>query len=625
MTSLLQIQNLSKSYGTLVLFENISFQISKGQRTALIAPNGKGKTTLFNILCGKDSPDSGNVIFLKDISIGFLEQEPAFIPETTALEHLFKSSTGLIHIIEEYEKALIEPDKSRLQHAIEQMDLNNAWDYETKIKQILGKLKITDLGIKMSELSGGQRKRVALANALINEPELLILDEPTNHLDVDMIEWLEDYFVKSNSTVLMVTHDRYFLDRICDEILEIDNKKLYFYSGNYSYYLEKRSERIENEASEVAKAHNLMRKELDWIRRQPKARGTKAKFRVDAFEILKEKSSIRRKDNEVNINVKTSRLGSKIVDIKGLNKNFESIEIVKDFTYSFSKFEKIGIVGNNGSGKTTFLNLLTGILKADSGSIDVGETISFGYYTQEGLQFDENMRVIDVANSIAEIVTTSDGNKIGVSHFLNNFLFPPEVQYSYVYKLSGGEKRRLYLLTVLMRNPNFLILDEPTNDLDILTLQILEAYLMTFKGCVIIVSHDRYFLDKIVDHIFVMNGDGLIKDFPGNYSEYRNYYIFNEANLKVEEKRISDKQAVQKLSKSISKKKISYNEQREFETLTKEIENLEKEKRNLEQEISSGSLVHDELVKKSSRIGAVLQSIDTKTERWMELDEKLNS
>jgi ABC transport system ATP-binding/permease protein len=625
MANFLQIQNLSKSYGTLILFENISFQIDKGQRIALIAPNGTGKTTLFNILCGKDSPDSGKVIFLKDISIGFLEQEPAFNPETSALEHLFKSSTGLIHIIEEYEKALLEPDKSRLQHAIEQMDLNKAWDYETRIKQILGKLNIIELEKKMGELSGGQRKRVALANALINEPELLILDEPTNHLDVDMIEWLEDYFAKSNSTILMVTHDRYFLNRICDEILEIDNKKIYSYSGNYSYYLEKRSERIENEASEVVKARNLMRKELDWIRRQPKARGTKAKFRVEAFETLKEKSSIRRNEKEVNINVKTSRLGSKIVDIKGLNKNFGSIEIIKDLSYSFSKFEKIGIVGNNGSGKTTFLNLLTGKLKADSGTIDVGETISFGYYTQEGLQFDENMRVIDVANSIAEIVTTSDGNKIGVSQFLNNFLFPPEVQYSYVYKLSGGEKRRLYLLTVLMQNPNFLILDEPTNDLDIITLQILEAYLQTFKGCIIIVSHDRYFLDKTVDHIFVMKGDGLIKDFPGNYSEYRNDCLVNEANLKTEEKKISAKQVDQRLSKSISKKKISFNEQREYETLTKEIEDLEQEKRSIEQEISSGSLEHDVLVKKSNRIGEVLQSIDLKTERWMELDEKLNT
>lgn len=621
MISYLQIENLTKSYGTFVMFENISFQLGKDQKIALIAPNGTGKTTLFNILCGKDSPDAGFVTFHKDISIGFLEQDPQFDETKTVIEQVMASSSQMVHVIEEYEKAIVSEDKHRLQKAMELMEVNHAWDYETRIKQILSKLKITDYEKLMGTLSGGQRKRVALANALINSPDLLILDEPTNHLDLEMIEWLEDYLIEGNFTLLMVTHDRYFLDRVCTEIIEIDNKKLFNYHGNYSYYIEKRSERLENETSNVDKARNLMRKELDWIRRMPKARGTKAKYRVDAFQDLKEKASVTRNEKQININVQSTRLGSKIIEIEHLAKSFGNIKIVDDFNYVFSKFEKVGIIGDNGSGKSTFLNLITGNLKPDKGIINVGETISFGYYRQDGLQFDENMRVIDVATSIAEVVSLGDGNKMGVSQFLNYFLFPPEVQYSYVYKLSGGEKRRLYLMTILMKNPNFLILDEPTNDLDILTLNVLEEYLQNFNGCTIIVSHDRYFMDKLVDHIFVFEGSGQIKNFPGNYSDYREKMLLSEKENKTaareDIKPIEKSQASQKSSP----KKLSFKEQREFEILSKEIEQLEAEKKELENEMNSGNLSAEKLLSKSSRIGELLKLIDLKTERWLELSE----
>jgi ATP-binding cassette subfamily F protein uup len=621
MTSYLQIENLTKSYGTFTMFENISFQLAKDQKIALIARNGTGKTTLFNILCGKDSPDSGSLTFHKDISIGFLEQDPRYSPDKTVIEQVLTSSAQVVHVIEEYEKALVSHDRDRLNKAIEQMELQEGWDYEAKIKQILGKLKITGFDQPMRNLSGGQRKRVALANALINNPDLLILDEPTNHLDLEMIEWLEEYLENGNFTLLMVTHDRYFLESVCNEIVELDNKNLYFYKGNYSYYLEKRTERLENETVNVDKARNLMRSELDWIRRMPKARGTKAKYRVNAFEDLKEKASASRLEKNVNINFKSTRLGSKIIEISGLTKSFDGLKLVNDFSYKFSRFEKVGIVGNNGTGKTTFLNLLTGDIKPDSGIIDTGETLSIGYYKQDGLQFDENMRVIDVATSVAEIVTTSNGGSMGVSAFLNYFLFPPEVQYSYVYKLSGGEKRRLYLMTVLMRNPNFLILDEPTNDLDLATLNVLEDYLLNFQGCTIIVSHDRYFMDKLVDHIFVFEGDGVIKDFPGNYSDYRSYSLMKEKEqraIEKEEKKITG--TIEKPKKG-SIKKLNYKEQRELEQLTNEIEGLESEKKSIEIELSSGKLNGNELTKKSSRHAGLIELIDNKSERWMELSE----
>jgi len=537
------------------------------------------------------------------------------------LEQVLASSGNMANIIEEYERALHSPDKDVLQKALEQMDLYQAWDFESRLTQILGKLKITDLEQTMNTLSGGQRKRVALANALINTPDLLILDEPTNHLDLEMIEWLEEFLTNGNFTLLMVTHDRYFLDRVCSEIIEIDNKQLHYYKGNYSYYCEKRAERLENETANVDKAKNLMRKELDWIRRMPKARGTKAKYRVDAFDDLKEKASAARSEKQIQLNVLSTRLGTKIIDIENLNKSFDSIKIVKDFSYKFARFEKIGIVGSNGTGKSTFLNLITGNMKADSGIVDIGETVSFGYYRQDGIKFDENMKVIDVATSIAEVVSLGDGNKMGVSQFLNYFLFPPEVQYSYVYKLSGGEKRRLYLMTVLMKNPNFLILDEPTNDLDIMSLNVLEDYLQNFGGCVIIVSHDRYFMDKLVDHIFVFEGDGQIKDFPGNYSTYRDYNDFKEKEQKNIAKSVQVVEEKQTKPQKNTVKKLSYKEQKELEQLTAEIDGFESEKKNLEKDISSGVINNEVLMATSSRIAELIKLIDQKTERWLELSE----
>jgi ATP-binding cassette subfamily F protein uup len=621
MISYLQVESLTKSYGDMVMFENISFQIAKDQKITLIAKNGAGKTTLFNILYGKDSPDSGIITFHKDIAIGFLEQEPVYDPANTIIEQIFHSSSARINAIRNYEESLESTDKTILQAAIEKMDQLQAWDYETKIKQILGKLKITDLHLTMEQLSGGQRKRVALAEALIDDPDLLIFDEPTNHLDIDMIEWLEEYLQNGNFTLLMVTHDRYFMDRVCSEIIEIDNKSLYQYHGNYLYYLEKRTERIENEQANVEKARNLMRKELDWIYRMPKARGTKAKYRLNAFEELKEQASAKRVEKQMNLKVINNRLGSKIINIEGLSKSFDEVPIITDFTYNFSRFEKAGIIGPNGSGKTTFLNLIAGMLKPDAGKIDIGETIKIGYYKQEGIQFDENMKVIDVATSIVEIVTLSDGSKMSVSQFLNYFLFSPEEQQSYVYKLSGGEKRRLYLMTVLMKNPNFLIFDEPTNDFDILSLNVLEEYLRNFKGCLLIVSHDRYFMDKIVDHLFIFQSGGIIKDFIGTYIDYRNYKIEKEQEIKKADK--TEKKPASQLKKSHKPvvKKLTWKEQKEAEQLIGEIEQLEAEKRELEISISSGSLKTNELIDKSNQIGLVISLIDQKTERWMELSE----
>jgi ATP-binding cassette subfamily F protein uup len=621
MISYLQIENLTKSYGDAVMFENISYQVAKDQKIALIAKNGAGKSTLFNILYGKDTADSGVVTFHKDISIGFLEQDPHFDGENSVLEQVLASSGKVAEVIEEYELALEIHDNNRLQKAMELMDLHQAWDYEARLKQILGKLKITDLSKPMKLLSGGQRKRVALANALINKPDLLILDEPTNHLDLDMIEWLEEFLTNGNFTLLMVTHDRYFLDRVCNEIIEIDNKKLYNYKGNYSYYIEKRADRIDNESANVDKAKNLMRKELEWIRRMPKARGTKAKYRVDAFDVLKEKASAKRNEKQVSLNVGGTRLGTKIIEIENISKSFGDLHLIKNFSYKFARFEKVGIVGDNGTGKSTLLNLFTGNLKPDTGHIETGETVSFGYYRQDGMQFDENMKVIDVATSVAEVVTLGDGGKMGVSQFLNYFLFPPEVQYSFVYKLSGGEKRRLYLMTILMRNPNFLILDEPTNDLDILTLNVLEDYLQSYAGCVLIVSHDRYFMDKLVDHIFVFEGNGVIKDFPGNYSTYRDYNDQKEREQKALEKTETKPIAVPEKSAKTGSKKMSYKEQREYEQLTAEIDNFEVERKKLEEEISSSTIETAVLIEKSNRIAEIIKIVDQKSERWLELSE----
>jgi ABC transport system ATP-binding/permease protein len=620
MISFIQIDNLTKSFGDLVLFENISYQLSKGQKVALVAVNGAGKTTLFNILCNKDSADSGSIVIPKDLNIGFLEQNPDYNEENTVLEQVLLSSGEIIEVIKEYENSLVLNDKIRMQSAMEKMDKLDAWDFEAKIKQILGKLKIEDLQVKMKFLSGGQRKRVALANSLIKEPDLLIMDEPTNQLDLDMIEWLEDFLKKSNLTIFMVTHDRYFLDRICDEILEIDNKQLYRYHGNYPYFLEKKDERLVNENMAVEKARNLLRRELDWMRRMPKARTTKSKSRIDSFYELKEFADGAYSGREMNINIHSSRLGSKIINIKNLNKSFGSRHIIKNFSYNFARFEKVGILGNNGTGKSTFLNLITGNINPDTGKIDVGDTITFGYYRQEGISFDESMKVIDAVQSIAEVVTVGTGTKLSVSQFLNYFLFSYETQNSYIYKLSGGEKRRLYLATILMKNPNFLILDEPTNDLDIQTLNVLEDYLMNFKGCVIIVSHDRYFLDKVVDHLFIFEGNGMIKPFPGNYSDYFNYKSEREKrknlNIKSEKKTES---YIQPNTKNV--KKFTFKEQREYDLLTIEIEQLETEYKNLENSISNGFKNYEESVKLSERLNKLIILIDNKTNRWIELSE----
>jgi ATP-binding cassette subfamily F protein uup len=552
----LQVENITKSFGDLVLFDNISISIHKDQKVALIAKNGAGKTTLLNIIAGIDSPDDGKVTFRNDIKVGYLEQMPYIDDKLTVMEHVFNSSKEIVAVIKDYEKALENDNKNQLEELLIKMDVLKAWDYEVKVNQILSKFKITNHDQIIGELSGGQKKRLALASILILEPDLLILDEPTNHLDLEMIEWLEVFLKKSKCTLLMVTHDRYFLDRVCTNIIEMDDNTIYNYKGNYTYFLEKREERILNQTAEVDKAKNLLKTEQDWMRRMPQARGTKAKYRIDAFYDLKDKASQKRDDSKVKLDVQTARLGKKIVEISNLSKSYGDLKLIENFSYKFQRFEKVGIVGKNGTGKSTLLNLINNTIQPDSGSIEIGETVVFGYYKQDGIQFDEGKKVLEVVQDIAEVVTLGDGFKMSVSHFLNYFLFPPEVQHSYVSKLSGGELRRLYLCTVLMKNPNFLILDEPTNDLDILTLDILEDYLKSFTGCVLIVSHDRYFMDKIVDHLFVFEGEGVVKDFPGNYSIYRDYEIKKE---KKERKEIQAEKPVKQKSVNKEKsKKLSY-------------------------------------------------------------------
>ena len=625
MTSYLQVDKLTKSFGDLVLFEEITFGIAQGQKIGLIAKNGSGKTTLLNILAGKEDYDSGSVVFRNDLRVGYLEQTPHYPAGLTVLQACFYSPNETVRLIADYEQALASGDQSRLDELLLRMDSLKAWDYEQRAKQILGQLKIHHFDQKVETLSGGQLKRVALANVLITEPELIILDEPTNHLDLEMTEWLEGYLSRANISILMVTHDRYFLDRVCSEIIEIDRKQLYQYKGNYSYYLEKRQERIDAQNADIDRASNLLRKELDWMRRQPQARGTKAKYRIDAFYELEKRAKQQHEQEKVNLDVKASYIGSKIFEAEHVSKRFGDLKIVEDFNYIFARYEKMGIVGNNGTGKSTFIKMLVGELEPDSGRFDVGETVRFGYYSQEGLQFDERMKVIDVVQDIAEYIDLGDGRKLGVSQFLNYFLFTPEKQHSYVHKLSGGEKRRLYLCTVLMRNPNFLVLDEPTNDLDIVTLNVLEEYLRGFKGCVIVVSHDRYFMDKVVDHLLVFHGNAEIQDFPGNYTQYR---LWKEMQTEQERKKsaaapASNDSAAKKSSRpeKEQKKKLSFKERKEFESLDAEIPQLEEEKARLEVEMSSGTLSNDQLLAKSERIAALIAEIDEKTMRWLELSE----
>lgn len=587
-TPYLEVQNLTKTFGSLVLFENISFSIAERQRVGLIAKNGTGKSTLLSLLSGKDGYDSGDIIYRRDLKVGFLEQTPVFDPDDSVLDACFNHQG-------DDEKVL-------------------------KAKQILTQLKIRDLHQPMRQLSGGQQKRVALANVLITEPDLLILDEPTNHLDLEMIEWLEGFLNRGNKTLLMVTHDRYFLDRVCSVILEIDDRTIYTYRGNYAYYLEKRQERIDNRRAEIARANNLYRTELDWMRRQPQARGHKAKYREDAFYDLERLAKSRIEERAIRLKASNIYIGSKIFECQYISKAFDDTVIMKDFYYNFSRFEKMGIVGNNGTGKSTFLKMLLGQQQPDEGRIVIGETVRFGYFSQEGLKFDEQQKVIDVVRDIAEEVDLGSGRRLSASQFLQHFLFTPEQQHNYVYKLSGGERRKLYLCTVLMRNPNFLVLDEPTNDLDIVTLQILEEYLQDFPGCVIVVSHDRYFMDKVVDHLLVFKGQGEIKDFPGNYTQYREWQALQPKDLSATAQK-PVKATTDTKSERENKRKMSFKEKREFEQLEKDIDMLETEKKQIEDALSSGTLSVDEITQLSKRLPLLNDELDEKSMRWLELSE----
>lgn len=618
MINYLSIENFSKAFADKVLFQDISFGIGQGQKVALIAKNGAGKSTLLRAIMGEDPIDDGKISWRKDLQVGFLSQNPDFQQYNSIEEVIFSAQNPIIQAIRFYEKCLLNGNETEMQEALQKMDEHKAWDYEIKIKQILSKFRVDDLEKNPNQLSGGQRKRLALAKVLIDEPEFLILDEPTNHLDVEMIEWLENHLSTAKITLLMVTHDRYFLEEVCNEILELDNGNIYRYTGNYSYFLEKKEERETLEEKEVLKAKNLMRKELDWIRRQPKARGTKAKYRIDAFHDLKATASKSTKKDSLGMGFKMTRLGGKILELKNLQKSYGELKILENFEYIFKKQERIGIVGKNGVGKSTFLNIITQNETPDTGEVIIGDTIVFGYYTQEALDLPKDKRVIEVIQDIAEYIPFGKNEQLSAAQLLTKFLFPPKVQYAYVSSLSGGEKRRLYLLTILVKNPNFLILDEPTNDLDIMTLQVLEDFLLHFQGVLIIVSHDRYFMNKLVEHLFVFEGEGIIKDFNGSYQEYREHQEAIKEAKKAEEK---PKKTTEKPKKEKPKTKLSYNEQREYEQLEQEIENLELEKEKITEELSAGTLSNEELIERSNRIGKIVEELDQKTERWFELGE----
>lgn len=620
MKSLLQIEGITKSFGDKLLFGNVTFGIYEGDKIGLIAKNGTGKTTLLRIISGEEPYDSGNLTFRNDLRVGYLSQLPEMNPELTVLESCLVADDESTVAIKEYEAALASGDTNRLSKAMHVMDSLMAWDYEERIKQILSQLKIVKTDQLVGQLSGGQVKRVALAKVIIQEPELLILDEPTNHLDVDMIEWLEEYLRRSRIALLMVTHDRYFLDRVCSKIIEIDDKQIYTYNGNYDYYLSKREERINAQDAELARVKNALRTELEWMRRQPQARGSKARYRIEAFYELDRKSKIRRDDSKVELNVKSSYIGSKIFEAEDVCKSYGSQVIVRNFNYNFSRYEKLGIVGSNGVGKSTFIKLLLGLETPDSGHFDIGETVKFGYYSQEGIRFNEQEKVIDAVRKIAEYVEFDEKTRYSASQFLQFFLFSPQAQQNYIYKLSGGEKRRLYLATVLMRKPNFLVLDEPTNDLDIVTLGILEDYLLKFKGCVIVVSHDRFFMDRTVDHLFVFEGNGVIKDFPGNYSDYREWRLAQKKEEATAVKKTEIAKPRENRHKQVNKR--TFKEQKEFEALSSEIENLEKEKSQIEDALSSGELSVGEITDMSQRMAGIMEVLDEKEMRWLELSEK---
>ena len=623
--NLLSVENIAKSYGELVLFKNISFGVNKDQKIALIAKNGDGKTSILNILSGKDVPDSGLVNYRKGVRVSFLEQEPDLNPDLTVEETIFASDNEVLKVILAYEKALENPeDEDAYQKAFEAMDRFDAWDFETQYKQILFKLKLEDIHAKVGLLSGGQKKRLALANALINRPDLLILDEPTNHLDLEMIEWLEQYFAKENMTLFMVTHDRYFLERVCNEIIELDGGKLYPYKGNYSYYLEKKEARIEQEAVEQHKSKLLFKKELTWMRRQPKARTTKSKSRIDDFKDIKEKAHQRRKEHVVQLEINMERVGSKILELHKISKSYPGKPILDQFEYTFTKGERVGIIGKNGTGKSTFLNILSGMDQPDSGKVIVGDTIKFGYYTQKGISIKKGQKVIEVIREFGDYIPLKKGKQISAQQLLERFLFDRKKQYDFVEKLSGGERKRLYLCTVLIQNPNFLILDEPTNDLDIVTLNVLENFLLDFPGCLLVVSHDRYFMDKIVDHLFIFRGDAIIEDFPGNYSDFRAYedsaVIENRAAKNKVQENISSKNSWKTEDKSA---KLSYLEQKEYKSLEKEIQKLEEKKGEIQLKFTDAALSGDVIATLSIELKEILKVIETKTERWFELSALL--
>ena len=619
--NLLSVENISKAFGERIILQNISFGINKDQKIAFIAKNGTGKTTLLNIMAGKDLPDSGQVVFRKGIHIGFLSQNPYFDEELTVEETIFATDNPILRLIQTYEHALQHPEnEDAYQKAFEQMELHNAWDFETQYKQILFKLKLDNLQLKVKNLSGGQKKRLALANVLISKPDLLILDEPTNHLDLEMIEWLEQYFAKENLTLFIVTHDRYFLERVCNEILELDGGELFSYKGNYSYFLEKKEQRLTQEQASVEKAKNLYTKELDWMRRQPKARTTKSKSRIDDFYKIKEQAHKRRKEHSVQLEINMERLGSKTVEFHNVSKAFGQLQVLNKFSYNFLRGERVGIIGKNGTGKSTFLNLLTGVIPPDSGKIIVGDTIKFGYYTQEGIEVIQGQKVIEVIQKYGDYIPLLKGRTLSAAQLLERFLFDRKKQYDYVEKLSGGELKRLYLCTVLIQNPNFLILDEPTNDLDIVTLNVLEDFLLDYPGCLVVVSHDRYFMDKIVDHLFVFKGKGEVEDFPGNYTDYR---VYEESTPPADE--TTKKETTKNTWRKDGMKGLSFNEQKEYNRLEKEIATLEEKKAAIEAAFAAGNLTPDEIQSQSVALQETLMFIEEKTERWFELTEKLTN
>ena len=623
MASYLQIDNLTKSYGERILFEDVSFGVSEGEKIGIIAKNGTGKSTLLRIIAGKESADSGEVVFRKGLRVGFLEQTPVFGADDTALDACMSGDGEIPRVIAEYEKALLDGNADRLNDAIHEMDCRNAWDYEERFKQLLTQLKIKSIDTPVSKMSGGQQKRIALARVILESPDMIILDEPTNHLDIEVIEWLEGYLTRSRVTLLMVTHDRYFLDRVCNRIIEIDNRSIYSYDGNYDYYIKRRQERIDAMSNELDRVKNRLRKEQEWMRRQPQARAGKAKFRIDAFYDLKKRSETRIGDETVGREVGGSYIGAKIFAADGISKRFGDKVILDDFSYTFTRYEKLGIIGRNGTGKSTFIKMLLGIVPADRGEWNVGETVRFGYYSQEGIAFDNDKKVIDAITEIAEDITVNEKIHYSPMQFLKRFLFSPADQQKYIHTLSGGEKCRLHLATVLMRSPNFLILDEPTNDLDIVTLGILEEYLRDFDGCLIVVSHDRFFLDSIVDHIFVFEGDGKIKDFPGSYSQYREWCEEQRTLKEAEAERVKKKASSDNVLKKENRNnnRMSFKERREFETLTAELDSLNKEKSELDALFNSGGEIAD-IAEKSARYSDLCSLIDEKELRWLELSEK---